>query len=1009
VDLAYRALERALDHSASPLRQFALLTDFLSAVAELPPAWLASYAPMLLPRCMTVVGHAYVSGGDPARWLQLLAFLDLVHENRWSQHTEALATSINTVLEKLIYARACVGEYRNLHALLLQRGYALREISEQGWSGILTSETMGIDPLEAYCDAAIPGGQALPAILSAALAAWRHARRGGEIGVVLLDGGSEDDGETGTVLRLSLRSRRASHAHVHFAAELAPDNTETVRQLERCAKLAQAVVHNAYSLSPPDREYSFSFHGHAAEFRGASMGLAAALQLAVEMQKDFNRDVRWHLQPRMACIGGLRADGTVQESMPGILRRKIEVAFFSPVAVLVIAASQSEDALRIIRRLQMRYPFRQLPVHGVRTLEDCAHAEHILQRERRALSDRVSEFTVRHGLALLLAGFLLAAGIAGFFLWKYYYDYPDLELANGVVVTTGSIVYNPRADRPWSFRDGREFKEAVVPCGDLEVGDGYFRNFYIWNFSRFPLDLDITIEGPDADQWYCNWNGGRQAVSSLDTLRMMVMYAPTRPGDRNRARLVLRDPESQEELYAVALTGSAGAPLDGGYALHLDGKDDMLLFGKRSYTFGIEAATIEMWLKPDELDGCFFSNTRNMPDEQAIENMSLALHGNTLNLHVGSFRARILDTHAWGVRQNTWVHVALAYQLPDGIRPGRITLTLNGIVVRDVQEEFVFGDISQSYVTIGAYNDGTQAGGHFHGKVDELRLWYGHRSAEEIRSTMRRRVPGDTVGLRGYWNFDHLGEESAFVAYKRAQEGTPVGRPERVRSDAPVATSSREDLRLVDGPRKTRATELQPFRYLQCSRQLLRSDSARSYAIWFRNDGDGKRLFLTVQNQDAQLSIYRSGFLISGAGPIATEPRPGWNLAVVRVDRKQKAEFFLNGAYVGSKRTLQFGFGPFHRYVGMQVGATQDGYNHLTTSYYDAMHALFDTRRAVADLCVWDRRLGDEEIRDLQGGSVPVRGLLARWPLGHLPDHMGNYTDVTRGHLLHVLRISGWE
>mgnify|MGYP000058945989 CR=1 FL=1 len=1011
LDLAFRSLGRALDNSVSPLRKYRLLTDFLAALQGVAPGWLASYAAELFPFLRQAVGHSYVTGGDPGRWQLLLEWLDQAEQHGWLRNGEQLAATQDAVLEKLVFSLACVSAYRDLHALLRSRGYALRSIPEHGWSDIVNATTVGDDPLERYAAMAIAGGTALPAPLDAALRAWKLAQGDEEIGVVLLDTEADDAAGTGTVLHMVLQARRASHTHVHFGGELPADNTETIPQLARCAMLAEDLVRRHFGIAPPAREYSFTFHEHAAAFSGESMGLAAALQIAISMQQGFNRGLRWHLPRRLACIGGLEEDGRLQEAPHSVLRRKIEVAFYAPVSSVVLAASQSEDALRIIRRLQQRFPFRQLQVHGVRSLEDCASAESVLHRERRALSDRVLEFTRRHNVALLVGSLMFVAAIAGYFLWKYYYDYPDLEIATGAVPYTSSIVYNPRAERTWMFRDGMESKNPVVPCGDLEVGDGYFRNFYIWNFSRFPLEFDIAIEGPDADQWYMNWNGGRQHVASLDTLRVMVMYAPTRPGLKNHANLVLRDAESGEELYHIELTGSSGAPQPAGYAMRFDGSDDYLLFGKKSYAFGMDAATIEMWLRPERMHGCFFSNVENQPDGQAIENMSLSLRGDTLALFVGSYHQDLLlDTDA-DVGAGKWMHFALAYQLPDGVRTGKICVLVNGKVLHDVRNEFMIEDIFQSHVTIGAYNDGMRASGNFRGDVDELRLWRGFRSPEDIRATMHRRVPGDTARLRGYWNFDFLGEESAYVAYKRAQEGVPVGRPERVRSDAPISASPYTDVRLVEGPRGGQALEMQPFRYLHLARQIIRSDSARTYSIWFREDGNAaKRDVLVLNNQDASLAL-RSGevHLLGVRETIPTHSENGWQHVLLRIDAAQRAEVFIDGAFVQAQQSEEFSRGPFYRYVGIQLGGTNDGYNHLKTGYYDRMRPALSVPIAVAEFCVWDRRLSDAEIRGVAGGMIPESGLLARWPMDAPPDAMGNLVDEVHGHQLHLLRLCGWQ
>ncbi len=1008
LDMAFRALERHLEQSASPIRNFSLLTDFLSHTEALPRPWLTSYGTVLVRRVSRLAEHVYISGGEPERWNIILRFLDAACEYGWFAHREQFDRIRDVACGRMIFAHACVRAFRALHGYLCMRRFRLRELSEADWSAISNADTLGHDAFVQYVRRAVPPEIPVPVPIDSALQQWRHAREEGGVGVVLLDASDNPAMDSGTVLRLDVRSRPSSAMHVHFTSEIAPDNTETQVQLERGASLAADLVRRSFS-TPPPREYHFSFHDRGAEFRGASMGLGAALLMIIDMQRGFNREVRWHLAAHMACSGGLNADGSVQQFPSDVLRRKVAVAFFSPVDRLVIAAAQREEALRIVRSLQQRYPARQLDVHGIETLGDCADADGVIRHERRAISDRVFEFSRRHAVALLIFILLLLGGYTGFLLWKYYYDYPNLEQAQGKIPEASSIVYNPKDEVSWTFRDGDEHKSAIVPFGDLEIGDGCFRNFYIYNFGRFPLELDITVESDDDEEWYCNWNGGQQQIASTEKLRMMVMFAPVRPGRMKTARLVLRDAGSGEERYVLALHGSAGPPQPAGYAMQLDGMDDMLVFGEKSYAFGMDDATVEMWLRPDTLAGCFYSNTYNPPDGQAIENMAFTFSHDTLHIGVASIGVSVRIPEEANVRAGEWMHFALTYRHPREEGPGRVTALCNGVVVFDREDEFIMENIFRPYVSVGAYHNGFEHGGHFRGAVDEIRLWRGYRSADEIRATMRQRVDARAPGLRGYWDMDHVTEESINVAYKSAQEAEPYGRPAPVRSAAPVTVSEAPPVRSVEGPLDRPATELAPFCYLHCAQQLMESDSARSYALWYRHDGPEERVMMAVSNQDAWIQVLSDGVAV-GEGPYRdVRVREGWNHVALRVARDGTLDYFLNGSFVKTITSETLARGPFFRYYGLQLGFFYDGYNHLRTKYFDSSYGLLSNARAVADFCVWERRLEDAEIAALYRGSIPEEGLLAHWPLDSAPDATNNFPDVLHGHLMHLRRIRAWE
>lgn len=44
----------------------------------------------------------------------------------------------------------------------------------------------------------------------------------------------------------------------------------------------------------------------------------------------------------------------------------------------------------------------------------------------------------------------------------------------------------------------------------------------------------------------------------------------------------------------------------------------------------------------------------------------------------------------------------------------------------------------------------------FHGQMDEVRIWKGLRTEEQIRENMFKNLTGGEPGLVGLWNFDHV-------------------------------------------------------------------------------------------------------------------------------------------------------------------------------------------------------------------------------------------------------------
>jgi hypothetical protein len=59
-----------------------------------------------------------------------------------------------------------------------------------------------------------------------------------------------------------------------------------------------------------------------------------------------------------------------------------------------------------------------------------------------------------------------------------------------------------------------------------------------------------------------------------------------------------------------------------------------------------------------------------------------------------------------------------------------------------------------SHLAIGSYFDGTNATLYYSGGIDEVRVWNGARSADQICQTLNQRLTGNEWGLAGYWRFD---------------------------------------------------------------------------------------------------------------------------------------------------------------------------------------------------------------------------------------------------------------
>ncbi|MEP0265004.1 LamG-like jellyroll fold domain-containing protein [Dokdonia sp.] len=103
------------------------------------------------------------------------------------------------------------------------------------------------------------------------------------------------------------------------------------------------------------------------------------------------------------------------------------------------------------------------------------------------------------------------------------------------------------------------------------------------------------------------------------------------------------------------------------------------------------------------------------------------------------------------LQTNTWYHVAMSFDGED-----EILLYVNGApeTLGVVNPDGELTTIATSAPThIGNFDNGT-AQEHFNGKIDELRVWSGVRSTEEIATAYMTELSGNETNLLGYYKMD---------------------------------------------------------------------------------------------------------------------------------------------------------------------------------------------------------------------------------------------------------------
>ncbi len=228
---------------------------------------------------------------------------------------------------------------------------------------------------------------------------------------------------------------------------------------------------------------------------------------------------------------------------------------------------------------------------------------------------------------------------------------------------------------------------------------------------------------------------------------------------------------AEGDISAVNYTSTQMSPP--GNALLLDGKDDYLEANQvAELNFG-DNATIECWgyLDPTETYGRFIAINSSGGGNRYLLSYEGA-KGYCLYDAKNDSTISSCDT-----RKGSWVHLAATLNAA-----GNVSFYLNGKLVgtsNNGYQPFINGDL----VSFGQEFDGAKATDFLKGAIDEIRIWNGIRTQDEIVQNMNRKLDGTEAGLEAYYDFDL--SEGQFVYEKvKGLDATIIGNPQWVRSDA---------------------------------------------------------------------------------------------------------------------------------------------------------------------------------------------------------------------------------
>jgi hypothetical protein len=226
-------------------------------------------------------------------------------------------------------------------------------------------------------------------------------------------------------------------------------------------------------------------------------------------------------------------------------------------------------------------------------------------------------------------------------------------------------------------------------------------------------------------------------------------------------------------IPAVLLVGNAA--LADNTSLFFDGVNDYVNVPDAMDLQG--AFTFEAWIKVDaDPSGGRILSNRNAANgyewlvyaDAGVYHLWLAFNGNLygdvdISSHVG-----------------VWTHVAAVWAGPPN---GVYAMYVGGVSVQSGPLPVVI-NTSTGPLRIGSMGSG---GSHFHGAIDEVRIWSAALDGADIASWMSRPVTADHpnyTDLEGYWNFDEgSGQTAQNLAGDPGRDGRLGSSPDEDGSD----------------------------------------------------------------------------------------------------------------------------------------------------------------------------------------------------------------------------------
>lgn len=172
-------------------------------------------------------------------------------------------------------------------------------------------------------------------------------------------------------------------------------NTSWLRAKEYCKKYLRKM--SDY------HEVIISFDEHLGIYRGESVGTAITIGFIEELLKYYNSQTILKPIGGVVFTGGILENGELNPVSEEIIKKKVQIAFYSNCSTLVVPKDDETFALHKLEEIRNEFPHRSLRIVGVKDLNEILFRRDLVEINKQKLVVRASKFVVKNWAGVVFA------------------------------------------------------------------------------------------------------------------------------------------------------------------------------------------------------------------------------------------------------------------------------------------------------------------------------------------------------------------------------------------------------------------------------------------------------------------------------------------------------------------------------------------------------------------------------------------------------------------------------